>query len=273
MKKSWVYLVLLVALVGYCGPSNSDNNSGELNSTTSGLIPTQISSQSPSPSTVETETATSSAPVTSLQPEASPTTASEQSVVLTQLLNLAIKGRAPKTGYDRDLYGSAWSDVDRNGCDTRNDILLRDLTNVIFRSGTGNCVVESGWFYDPYTNTEFEFVKTSSGSSIEIDHIVSLSDSWQKGAQQWDAQTRKQFANDPLNLVSTSRSANRSKSDSDAASWLPPNKQIRCAFIARQVAVKSAYQLWVTQAEFDAMKNILSSCPNQELASSGSLRP
>ena len=202
-----------------------------------------------------------------------PNATAATSTAETILDSLAVKGRAPKTGYTRAQFGQTWADVNRNGCDTRNDILLRDLTNVIFRSGTGNCVVESGWFYDPYTNTEFEFVKTSSGSSIEIDHIVSLSDSWQKGAQQWDAQTRKQFANDPLNLVSTSRSANRSKSDSDAASWLPPNKQIRCAFIARQVAVKSAYQLWVTQAEFDAMKNILSSCPNQELASSGSLRP
>lgn len=151
--------------------------------------------------------------------------------------------------------------------------MRRDLTNVIFRDGTGNCVVQSGLFYDPYTNTQFEFIKSTGGSTIEIDHIVSLSDSWQKGAQQWDSQTRKEFANDPLNLVATSRSVNRSKSDSDAASWLPPNKNIRCAFISRQVAVKSAYQLWVTQAEFEAMEKILSSCPNQLVATAGTLRP
>lgn len=163
--------------------------------------------------------------------------------------------------------------MDRNGCDTRNDILSRDLTNIIYRSGTNNCVVQSGLFYDPYTDTNFEFIKSTGGSTIEIDHVVSLSDSWQKGSQQWDAQTRKQFANDPLNLVATSRSVNRAKSDSDAASWLPPNKQIRCAFIARQVAVKSAYQLWVTKAEFDVMKHILSLCPDQPVANSSSLRP
>jgi hypothetical protein len=195
------------------------------------------------------------------------------SPVLTQLANLEIKGRAPKTGYDRDLYGSAWSDVDRNGCDTRNDILQRDLTNITFRSGTGNCVVESGSFYDPYTDNEFQFIKSASGSSIEIDHVVSLSDSWQKGAQQWNSGTRKDFANDPLNLVTTSMSANRAKSDSDAASWLPANKKIRCAFVARQVAIKSAYQLWVTQSEYDAIERILLTCPNQPVATSGTLNP
>ena len=118
---------------------------------------------------------------------------------------------------------------------------------------------------------QIEFVKSENGSSIEIDHIVSLSDAWQKGAQQWNSQLRKDFANDPLNLTATSREANRQKSDSDAASWLPSNKAIRCAFIARQIAVKSAYQIWVTQAEFDAMSIVLESCPDEPIANSGML--
>lgn len=264
MKKSlWPFLVV-VALVGFCAPTSSDNS---LNSTPQVAQTEQTTTAQPSqPSPTQNSTVEDSASTPSTQ------AAGNASKVLIQLTELAIKGRAPKTGYDRDLFGSAWSDVDRNGCDTRNDILKRDLTNPIFRIGTGNCVVETGDFFDPYTNSQFVFVKSNSGSTIEIDHIVSLSDAWQKGAQQWNSQTRKEFANDPLNLVATSRSANRQKSDSDAASWLPPNKSIRCSFIARQVAVKSAYQLWVTQAEYDAMLRILESCPDQPLANSGVLR-
>lgn len=264
MKKSLWPVLVVVALVGFCAPTSSDTS---LNSTPQVAQNAQTTTAQPSQSSpTQNSSVEDSAPIPSTQ------AAGGTSRVLIQLTELAIKGRAPKTGYDRDLFGSAWSDVDRNGCDTRNDILKRDITNPVFRIGTGNCVVETGDFFDPYTNSQFVFVKSNSGSTIEIDHIVSLSDAWQKGAQQWNSQTRKEFANDPLNLVATSRSANRQKSDSDAASWLPPNKSIRCAFIARQVAVKSAYQLWVTQAEYDAMFRILESCPEQPLANAGVLR-
>ena len=264
MKKLFWPIVFILILVSYCTP-NSENADSIPQTQVS--TPAATASQTPNP----IATATQDFASTPL-PSASFTNEAQENQVLVQLAQLTIKGRAPKTGYDRDLFGSAWADVDRNGCDTRNDILQRDLTNITYRSGTGNCVVDSGDFYDPYTGTEFYFVKSTSGSSIEIDHIVSLSDAWQKGAQQWNSQTRKEFANDPLNLVATSQSANRAKSDSDAATWLPPNKGIRCSFVARQIAVKSAYQLWVTQAEYDAMLRILESCPDQPAASSGTLR-
>ena len=244
MKKFLALAIVLVLGISYCAP---DSQSASSPAVVSSPENTAGQNQSANPS------------------------ASETSSLQFQLNSLLIKGRAPKTGYSRDQFGSAWIDVDRNGCDTRNDILNRDLTYIIHKPGTGNCVVLSGNFYDPYTATQFEFVKSTNGSTIEIDHIVSLSDAWQKGAQQWNSQTRKDFANDPLNLTATSSSANRSKSDSDAASWLPPNKAIRCAFIARQIAVKSAYQLWVTQAEFDVMKSVLSQCPEQPNANSGML--
>lgn len=244
MKKFLALAALVLLGISFCGPDSQSPSSPEVASSSGN---TTDQNQSANPTPIETN---------SLQ---------------SQLDSLLIKGRAPKTGYSRDQFGSAWIDVDRNGCDTRNDILNRDLTYIIHKPGTSNCVVQSGNFYDPYTATQFEFVKSSNGSTIEIDHIVSLSDAWQKGAQQWNSQTRKDFANDPLNLTATSSSANRSKSDSDAASWLPPNKAIRCAFIARQIAVKSAYQLWVTQAEFNAMKSVLNSCPDQPIANSGML--
>ncbi|WP_104162169.1 DUF1524 domain-containing protein [Arthrobacter sp. ZGTC212] len=183
---------------------------------------------------------------------------------LEQLDTLPIKGRAPKTGYDRDQFGPSWADVDRNGCDTRNDILARDLTAVVYKDGTKECVVASGTFADPYTGTTINFVRgNETSAAVQIDHIVALSDAWQKGAQQLSAEERRQLANDPLNLMAADGPANGSKSDSDAATWLPANKAFRCEYVARQVAVKARYELWVTQAEHNAIAGVLETCPDQ----------
>jgi hypothetical protein len=178
-----------------------------------------------------------------------------------KLGELAVKGRAPKTGYDRDEFGSAWADVDRNGCDTRNDILKRDLSDETFKPGTRDCVVLTGVLDDPYGGKRIEFERGQDTSSdVQIDHLIPLSDAWQKGAQKWTATKRKEFANDPLNLLAVDGPLNNQKSDSDAATWLPPRKSYRCAYIARQVDVKAKYGLWVTSAEKDAMERVLSSC-------------
>jgi hypothetical protein len=175
---------------------------------------------------------------------------------------LPVKGRAPRTGYDRDLYGYAWKDVDRNGCDTRNDILRRDLTDPVLKEGTDGCVVATGTLTDPFSGATIAFVRgQGTSSAVQIDHVVSLSDSWQKGAQQWDTATREAFANDPRNLLAVDGPLNQQKGDGDTATWLPPNTAFRCAYVARQVGVKDAYGLWVTQAEQDAMVRVLSACP------------
>lgn len=174
------------------------------------------------------------------------------------LATLAVKGRAPKTGYSRDLFGSAWSDVDHNGCDTRNDILNRDLANKEWRPGTHDCVVVAGTITDPYTGKQLTFAKARA-ADVQIDHVVALSDAWQKGAQQLDELTRRNFANDPLNLQATLGWINHQKGDADAASWLPPNRGYRCAYVTRIVDVKAAYGLWVTQAERDAIAGVLAS--------------
>jgi len=185
---------------------------------------------------------------------------------LAALEDLPVKGRAPKTGYDRAQFGPAWTDTDRNGCDTRNDILARDLTADTLKPGTQNCVVLTGVLADPYTATEIHFVRgQDTSTAVQIDHVVALSDAWQKGAQQLSADERTAFANDPLNLLAVDGPSNAQKSDSDAASWLPPNKTFRCAYVARQVAVKAEYELWVTAAEKDAMGLVLSSCPDHTL--------
>ena len=180
------------------------------------------------------------------------------------LTTLKVKGRAPKTGYSRDRFGAAWSDVDHNGCDTRNDILNRDLANKEWRPGTHDCVVVAGTVTDPYTGKGLTFAKARA-ADVQIDHVVALSDAWQKGAQQWDAAKRKAFANDPLELLAVDGPTNMRKGDGDTATWLPPNKSFRCAYVARQVAVKAKYGLWVTQAEHDAMARVLQRCPDQKL--------
>ena len=189
-----------------------------------------------------------------------------QSTALAALGTLEVKGRAPKTGYDREAFGPAWADVDRNGCDTRNDILARDLEGETFKPGTRDCVVLTGTLDDPYTATTIAFERgNATSSAVQIDHVVALSDAWQKGAQQLDRDTRQAFANDPLNLLAVDGPTNQGKGDGDAATWLPPNKAFRCEYVARQVAVKATYKLWVTQAERDAIARILTTCPDQLL--------
>lgn len=180
------------------------------------------------------------------------------------LEQLPVKGRAPKNDYDRSAFGQAWFDADHNGCDTRNDILRRDLTGELFTEGS-DCKVSSGDFHEPYTGSMVAFRRGSESSmAVQIDHVVALADSWQKGAQQLTKQQRQNLANDPLNLIAADGPANQEKGAGDAATWLPDNKAFRCHYVARQISVKTAYRLWVTQPEKDAMKRVLDSCPWQQ---------
>lgn len=177
------------------------------------------------------------------------------------LEQLAVKGRAPKTGYERSQFGDGWGKID--GCDMRNIILNRDLKNTIVNE---KCQVVSGVLGDPYTGTSIAFMRGADTSDdIQIDHVVALSDAWQKGAQQLSYEQRVAFANDPLELIAVDGAANQQKGDGDAATWLPSHKAFRCQYVARQVAVKLKYNLWVTAAEKDAILGVLHSCPGQQL--------
>ena len=189
-----------------------------------------------------------------------PTTSSiKKGTTLSLLETLTVKGKAPKTGYSRSAF-SHWRDPDRNGCDARNDILKRDLINVVFKEDTGECKVVSGLLNDPYSGLAIEF--TLGKSDVDIDHVVALSHAWQVGAFQWSDAKRLEFANDPLNLLAVSARLNRQKGDGDAATWLPPAKSYRCAYVSRQVVVKVKYGLWITAAEKSAIQRVLASCPN-----------
>ncbi|GGC68277.1 HNH endonuclease [Hoyosella rhizosphaerae] len=180
--------------------------------------------------------------------------------------SVPVRPRGERTGYDRSEFGPAWSDqVDvefgRNGCDTRNDILIRDFHELTFRVGDEGCVVAEGEILDPFTLETIAFTRgVDTSAAVQVDHVVALSDAWQKGAQQLSYEERMNFANDPLNLQATAGWANQQKGDSDAASWLPPNKSYRCTYVSQQIEVKSTYSLWVTKAERDAMLDAFSTC-------------
>ena len=173
---------------------------------------------------------------------------------------LPVKGRAPKTGYKRAQFGDGWAKL--GNCDTRNLILQRDLKDTILEDD--KCKVSTGSLNDPYTGKAIAFARgASTSAAVQIDHVVALSNAWQTGAQQLSAERRVQLANDPLELLAVDGPANQQKGDGDAATWLPSNKPFRCQYIARQIAVKRKYALWVTEPEKAAMARVLSSCPEQ----------
>ena len=198
-----------------------------------------------------------SATTTSADPSSSPS--AHVGTALALAASLPVKGRAPKTGYHRSQFGTGWRDTDHNGCDARNDALHRDLRDVVMRGGS-SCVVARGVLDDPYTGDVINFVRGTT-RVVDIDHMVSLSDAWQTGAQQMSPSQRVELANDPLNLQPTGTRINEAKGDGDAATWLPPNRAYRCTYVARQAAVKAKYGLWTTSAERDAMVRILQTCP------------
>ncbi len=198
---------------------------------------------------------------TAEQPVVTTPNSTNSSLALTALDTLPVKGRAPKTGYARTQFGDGW--VSTNGCDTRNRILHRDLTDAVV---SDDCKVMSGTLQDPYTGKVIMFQRGETTSAlVQIDHVVPLSNAWQTGAQLLAPEQREALANDPLELLAVDGAANQQKSDGDAATWLPSNKAFHCQYVARQIAVKQKYTLWVTAAEKVAMQTILAKCPSQTL--------
>lgn len=175
------------------------------------------------------------------------------------LNRLPVKGKAPKTGYQRTAqFGRAWLDVDHNGCDTRNDILARDLTGIV---RSGQCKITAGTLNDAYTGEIIHFVRGERTSrAVQIDHVVAMQNAWQTGAQQLTQELREEFANDPANLRAVDGAANQQKGAGDTATWLPPNRGFRCQYVEAQITVKAKYRLWVTSAEKAAMQRVLARC-------------
>ncbi|WP_430869003.1 GmrSD restriction endonuclease domain-containing protein [Demequina aurantiaca] len=263
-KTTWRSFVVAVPLVvslvlAGCAVSTDADTLARAVSASSSASP----SAEPSPS--PTATAVSASPEPTPSPRPSETASAASGTAEAAALALVVKGKSAKTGYERDQFGSGWVDVDRNGCDTRNDMLNLRLEN---REMSGNCKVLAGDLPDPFTGTWIHF-EQGGASEVDVDHLVALSDAWQKGASGWEFAQRVAFANDPLNLEPVQASANRQKGDGDAATWLPSYKPFRCEYVARQVAVKAKYDVWVTQSELDAILGVLATCPEQALPDAG----
>jgi hypothetical protein len=184
----------------------------------------------------------------------------------TALAALRIADKTSLDGYERDcgegegcVFGPAWADVDRNGCDQRNDVLHRDLTEVEVREGTQGCVVVAGVLDDPYTGQAVPFEKAHA-AEVPIDHVVPLAAAWVQGAAAWSDEQRRIFANDLANLMATTRSENSSKGDSTADEWVPSDPSYGCSYATVVVTVKSAYALAVTPAESRALQSLLATC-------------
>lgn len=187
------------------------------------------------------------------------TSADSNAPLATEILErLEVKGRAPKTGYKREEFYDGWPTVE--GCSLRQRIIKRELGDTAVLEG---CDVVAGEYDEPYTGEHMVFTEKSQISKIQIDHVVALSDAWQKGAQYMEYEVRNQMATDPLNLLAVDGKANGQKSDGDAATWLPANKAFRCQYVARQVSVKYKYGLWVTEAEKEAIGKVLQNCPSE----------
>lgn len=163
--------------------------------------------------------------------------------------------------YSRDEFGQRWADTDHNGCDTRNDILRRDLNDLQMKSSSVQCVVVGGTLLDPYTGSQISFQRGEhSSEAVQIDHVVALANAWKSGAWQWDGRKRQEFANDPLNLLAVDGQANQDKGASSADQWLPSHEAFQCAYVQRQIAVKKAWGLGITRSEKKAMTSVLKRC-------------
>jgi hypothetical protein len=177
-----------------------------------------------------------------------------------ELPTLLVKPAAPMKGYARAKFGPAWQDVDDNGCDTRDDILKRDLTKVAFKGGS-TCVVNSGTLRDPYTGHTIHFVRgVNTSLTVQIDHVVALAAAWRTGAAAWSANRRLVYANDRDVLLAVDGPSNNAKGDDDASQWLPPRASYDCRYVARQIAIKRKYGLWVTTPERARMTAVLAGC-------------
>lgn len=207
---------------------------------------------------------TSSAPASSGNAKVLPGPKLEGPGALATLNTLKVKGKAPATGYNRNgKFGNGWKDFNGNKCDERQDTLKRDMSGVKYKDAK-KCQLASGILADSYTGTTIKW-KVNSGS-VDIDHMVALKNVWISGGQQLSQDQRLAVANDPLNLMASQASANRSKGDANAAEWLPSHKPFRCRYVAIQISVKKKYALAVTRPEADAMRRVLNTCPKQKAA-------
>lgn len=200
--------------------------------------------------------------VTSTTKELDQLVATNPGSALAKLAELPVKEKESGEDYERSLFSSSWASW--RDCNVRQKILNRDLTNITLADN--DCAVTSGTLIDPYSGKTLELTtKSAVSSKVQIDHVVALSNAWQTGAKYLTKEERKALANDDLELIAVSSKDNQEKSDGDASEWLPENKSFQCPYVARQIAVKLKYRLWITPTEKSAMTEVLLTCPSEPL--------
>ncbi len=248
-----VSMVVALALAGCADTSASESNSPTATATIAAPLPVKTA-----PRTVNPPSATKPKPTTATAKAKVATNSRATAVVVAerQLAGLAVHAQGSMAGYKRTEFGNGW--IYSGGCNTRDRILARDLRDVTYRDAT--CIVATGVLVDPYGGSVINFSKARDPSAVQIDHVVALGNAWTTGAASWTYDKRKQLANDPLELLAVDGPLNQAKGDDDASEWLPPRTAYRCAYVERQIAVKSQYGLWVTPAEKSAMREVLADC-------------
>ncbi|AYF76445.1 HNH endonuclease [Nocardia yunnanensis] len=203
--------------------------------------------------------------------------AGSASEITALLAKLKVADELPMTGYSRDRFphwdtnkpdhgfGDTFAPYSR--CDTRTVVLLRDATGPAKLDPASckfNLGKDAGWrdqygVMDKKTNALKPYKWTTDSSGLDIDHIVALAEAWRSGASKWDDDTRRNIANDALNLVISDPTANRSKGDQDPSSYLPPGN-FRCAYIGHYIQVKVKYGLNVDTKEQTALRTAVQDC-------------
>jgi len=181
---------------------------------------------------------------------------------------VVVPARIHRYDYRRAAFGEAWTDDNdapggHNGCDTRDDILNRDLVDKTYVS-IKRCpdAVATGVLHDPYTNATIDFQRGAKiGASVQIDHIVPLSYGWDQGAWDWPQEKRVRFANDPANLLAVAGQANEDKGDKPPALWMPPNTAFHCQYAMQFIAVLRGYSLPVDAPSATVLREAADTCP------------
>lgn len=187
------------------------------------------------------------------------TTVAKQVAAAKLMLNKLAIVRPSTADYDRTgQFGDTWADVDGDGCDTRNDILERDLVKEQYKD---SCLIATGVLRDPYTAKTINFVRgVGTSTKVQIDHVIALHLAWQYGATKWSFGKRVTFANDPINLIATDGPTNGSKSDSGPDEWLPPNKSYRCTYVIRFIRIAYLYKVGINANMKSVMQSTLATC-------------
>lgn len=257
LKKAALAAITASLLLTGCGPTAPETPVEPLvtesASASMSASATPTDTENPTQAPAETKTATA-------QPE--PSQAAQAGTAVAMLETLPVSDDQ-MSGYKRDLFDH-WTDPDGTGCDAREDTLAVHMVDVVAPDG---CKVQSGVLKDSYTGQTVQYI-AGDGGGIDIDHVIALSAGWKTGMGNASETVREQFANDPLNLLPVDAGVNRAKGDKDASEWVPSTHDLGiveadCPYVARQIAVKEKYSLWVTSAEKAAMANVLSDCPNE----------